>query len=113
MYLDALKALEHNDEYAFQLKKHTDELSNIYEYWNEMLNLSDLEENQKAFVEACRDGKMTCLLKQSAYCIIERLLNFHEYDLAQLYVTKYEEVGEKDFRIKNTKRLFIKVKRMM
>ena len=42
MYLDALKALEHNDEYAFQLKKHTDELSNIYEYWNEMLNLSDL-----------------------------------------------------------------------
>ena len=22
MYLDALKALEHNDEYAFQLKKH-------------------------------------------------------------------------------------------
>lgn len=103
MYLDALKALEHNDEYAFQLKKHTDELSNIYEYWNEMLNLSDLEENQKAFVEACRDGKMTCLLKQSAYCIIERLLNFHEYDLAQLYVTKYEEVGEKDFRIKKYK----------
>ena len=38
---------------------------------------------------------MTCLLKQSAYCIIERLLNFHEYDLAQLYVTKHEEVGEK------------------
>ena len=103
MYLDALKALGHNDEYAFQLKKHTDELSNIYEYWNEMLNLSDLEENQKAFVEACRDGKMTCLLKQSAYCIIERLLNYHEYDLAQLYVTKYEEVGEKDFRIKKYK----------
>lgn len=31
------------------------------------------------------------------------LLNFHEYDLAQLYVTKYEEVGEKGFRIKKYK----------
>lgn len=113
MYQGVLKVLGLNDEREFQLKKHTDELSNVYEYWNELLNLSNLEENQKAFVEACRDGKMTSLFKHSEYLIIERLLNFHEYDLAELYVEKHETAGEKGFRIKNTKRLFFKVKRMM
>ena len=56
MYQGALKVLGLNDEREFQLKKHSDGLSNVYEYWNELLNLSDLEENQKAFVEAyCLD----------------------------------------------------------
>ena len=110
MYLGALKVLGLNDERKIQLKKHTDELYNIYEYWNEMLNLSDLEENQKAFVEACRDGKMTCLFNQSTYLIIERLINFHEYDLAELYVTKHEKAGEKGFRIKKYKAIILQGK---
>lgn len=101
MYQGALKVLGLNDEREFQLKKHTDELSNVYEYWNELLNLSDLEENQNAFVEACRDGKMTSLFNHSDYLIIERLLNFHEYDIAELYVTKHEKAGEKSFGGKN------------
>lgn len=111
MYQGALKFLGLNDEREFQLKKHTNELSNVYEYWNEILNLSDLEENQKAFVEACRDGKMTSLFNNSDYLIIERLLNFHEYDLAELYVAKYEEAGEKDFRIKKYKAIILQGKK--
>ena len=69
-YQGVLKVLGLNDEREFQLKKHTDELSNVYEYWNELLNLSNLEENQKAFVEACRDGKMTSLFKHSELSLI-------------------------------------------
>ena len=111
MYQGALKALKLNDERELQLKKHSDELSNVYEYWNEILNLSDLEENRKAFIEACRDGKMTSLFNHSAYLIIERLLNFHEYDLAELYVTKHEKAGEKGFRIKKYKAIILQGKK--
>lgn len=111
MYQGALKVLGLNDEREFQLKKHTDELSNVYEYWNELLNLSDLEENQNAFVEACRDGKMTSLFNHSDYLIIERLLNFHEYDIAELYVTKHEKAGEKSFRIKKYKAIILQGKK--
>lgn len=111
MYQGVLKVLGLNDEREFQLKKHTDELSNVYEYWNELLNLSNLEENQKAFVEACRDGKMTSLFKHSEYLIIERLLNFHEYDLAELYVEKHETAGEKGFRIKKYKAIILQGKK--
>ncbi|BDZ76119.1 hypothetical protein [Claveliimonas bilis] len=111
VYQGALKVLGLNDEREFQLKKHSDELSNVYEYWNELLNLSDLEENQKAFVEACRDGKMTSLFSHSAYLIIERLLNFHEYDLAELYVKKHEKIGEKGFKIKKYKAIILQGKK--
>ncbi|MDM8236714.1 hypothetical protein [[Ruminococcus] torques] len=111
MYQGALKVLGLNDERESQLKKHTDELSNVYEYWNELLNLSDSEESQKAFVEACRDGKMTSLFNHSAYLIIERLLNFHEYDLAELYVKKHEKIGEKGFRIKKYKAIILQGKK--
>lgn len=111
MYQGALKVLGFNDEREIQLKKHADELSNIYEYWNELLNLSDLEENQKAFVEACRGGKMISLFNHSEYLIIERLLNFHEYDLAELYVIKHEKAGEKGFRIKKYKAIILQGKK--
>lgn len=111
MYQGALKALELNDVRELQLKKYANKLSNIYEYWNEMLDLSDLEENRKAFVEACRNGKMTSLYNHSAYLIIERLLNFHEYDLAELYVTKHEKAGEKGFRIKKYKAIILQGKK--
>lgn len=111
MYQDALKVLGLNDEREIQLKKHTDELSNVYEYWNELFNLSDLEENQKVFVEACRDGKMTSWFNHSAYLIIERLLSFHEYDLAELYVKKHEKIGEKGFRIKKYKAIILQGKK--
>lgn len=110
MYLGALKVLGLNDEREIQLKKYTDELYNVYEYWNEVLNLSDLEENRKAFVDACHDGKMTCVFNQSTYLIIERLINFHEYDLAQLYVTKHEKAGEKSFKIKKYKAIILQGK---
>ena len=111
MYQGVLKSLGLNDVRELQLKKHADKLSNVYEYWNEILNLSDIEENRKAFVEACRDGKMTCLFNHSAYLIIERLLNFQEYDLAELYVTKHEKTGEKGFRIKKYKAIILQGKK--
>lgn len=76
-----------------------------------MLNLSDSEENQKAFIEACRDGKMTSLFHNSEYLIIERLLNFHEYNLAELYLTKHEKTGEKGFRIKKYKAIILQGKK--
>ena len=84
---------------------------NVYEYWNELLNLADTEENQKAFVEACRDGKMTSLFHNSEYLIIERLLNFHEYDLAELYLKKHEKTGERGFRIKKYKAIILQGKK--
>lgn len=111
MYQGALKALGLNDERELQLKKHTDELKNVYEYWNEMLNLSDLEENRKAYVEACRDGNMTSLFKRSSYLIIERLLDFHEYNLAELYLTRHEKAGEEGFRIKKYKAIILQGKK--
>ena len=111
MYQGALNVLGLNDERNDQLKRHEDELSNVYEYWNELLNLSDTEENQKAFVEACHDGKMTSLFHNSEYLIIERLLNFHEYDLAELYLKKHEKTGERGFRIKKYKAIILQGKK--
>lgn len=111
MYQGALNVLGLNDERENQLKKHTDQLRNVYEYWNEVLNLSDSEENQKAFVEASRDGKMTSMFHNSEYLIIERLLNFHEYDLAELYLKKHEKAGERGFRIKKYKAIILQGKK--
>lgn len=111
MYQGALNVFGLNDERENQLKKHTDQLRNVYEYWNEVLNLSDSEENQKAFVEASRDGKMTSMFHNSEYLIIERLLNFHEYDLAELYLKKHEKAGERGFRIKKYKAIILQGKK--
>ena len=111
MYQRALNALGLNDERVVQLKKYADKLCKVYEYWKELLNLSDSEENQKAFVEACRDGKMTGLFSILGYQIIERLLNYHEYDLAELYVSKHEKAGEKGFRIKKYKAILLQGKK--
>jgi len=111
MYQRALNALGLNDERVVQLKKYADKLCKVYEYWKELLNLSDSEENQKAFVEACRDGKMTGLFSISGYQIIERLLNYHEYDLAELYVSKHEKAGEKGSRIKKYKAILLQGKK--
>lgn len=110
MYQGALKVLGLNSEREKQLKKHADDLKNVYEYWNEVLNLSDSEENQKNFVKACSDGKMTVLLQDSIYFLIERLINFHEYNLAELYLTNQEKTGEKGFRIKKYKAIILQGK---
>ena len=111
MYQGALNVLGLNDERKDQLKRHADELSNVYEYWNELLNLSASEENQKAFIEACCDGKMISLFHNSEYLIIERLINFHEYDLAELYLKKHEKTGERGFRIKKCKAIILQGKK--
>ncbi len=111
MYQGALKVLGFGKERENQLKNHTGELSNVYEYWNELLNISASDENQKGFVEACRDGKMTCLFHPSEYLIIERLLDFKEYDLAELYLMKHEKIGENGFRIKKYKALILQGKK--
>lgn len=103
MYLGALNVLGLQEEREKQLGKHSYELGQVYEYWNELLSLENSEDTQKAFVEACRDGKMTGLFTNSEHLIIERLLKYCEYDLAELYVAKHEKAGEKDFRIKKYK----------
>ena len=54
---------------------------------------------------------MTSLVKHSEYLIIERLLNFHEDDLAELYVEKHETAGEKGFRIKKYKAIMLQGKK--
>ena len=111
MYQGALKVLGLDDERRFQLKKHTNELNNVYEYWNELLDLFDSKENRKLFVEACSDGKMTCMFNNSKYLLIERLINFHEYSLAEEYVVKYEKIGEEGFNIKKYKAIILQGKK--
>lgn len=88
-------------------------MSSRFIYGNDDMieDIKTLEENQNAFVEACRDGKMTSLFNHSDYLIIERLLNFHEYDIAELYVTKHEKAGEKSFRIKKYKAIILQGKK--
>ncbi len=46
---------------------------------------------------------MTSLFYNSEYLIIERLLNYQEYALAELYIAKHERIGGTNYRIKKYK----------
>ena len=100
MYVGALKVQGLQEERELTLNKYSDILQCYYEYWNEMLDISQSEETQKAFIESCRNGKMTGMLIGSYIHMIERLLVLREYDIAELYVGKYKNLDDNDYRIK-------------
>ena len=103
MYQGALQALGFQNEREKQLRKHSDKLNQTYEYWNELLNIDTSKKTREEFVKACQKGKMTSLFYNSEYLIIERLLNYQEYALAELYIAKHERIGGTNYRIKKYK----------
>lgn len=103
MYLGALKILGEKEERMLILKKYSTKLQFTYEYWNEILDLDSSEQIQRQFIDACREGKMNGMLVASEYFIIERLLNFGEYDIADIYLQKREKIGESDYKTKKYK----------
>ncbi|SEA17823.1 hypothetical protein SAMN05216349_10638 [Oribacterium sp. KHPX15] len=100
MYISALSIANLNEEKEKQLKKYSNRLQHTYEYWTEIFTIDASEDMKQLFIEACRDGKMSGLFAGSEYRIIERLLHFGEYDIAEIYLRKHEKCGENNFRIK-------------
>ena len=103
MYLGALKELGEKEERKNILKKYSEQLQYTYEYWNEMLDIDSSEQIKGQFIDACREGKMNGMLVASEYFIIERLLIFGEYDIADIYLQKREKTGESDYKTKKYK----------
>ncbi len=107
MYMGALKVAALEEERKNQLAKYSDKLMLLYEYWNEMLDIDSSEQTQKDFVDACRDGKMSGIFGISEYSIIERLLQFGEYEVARIYLRKHEKIGDSDYKIKKYKAIIL------
>lgn len=98
MYIGALKVTGQKEELAAILKQYAERLQYTYEYWNELLDIDYSEKAHRDFIDACREGKMTGMFVTSEHLIIERLLNYREYDIAEIYLKKHERIGEKDYR---------------
>ena len=111
MYMGALKVEGLEEERKTQLAKYSDKLMHLYEYWNEMLDYDSSEQMQNDFVDACRDGRMSGIFGSSEYYIIERLLQFGEYEVAGIYLKKHEKIGDNDYRIKKFKAIILQGKK--
>ena len=98
MYIRALKVTGQKEELVAILNQYAERLKYTYEYWNELLEIEHSEQVHRDFLDACREGKMTGMFVSSEHLIIERLLSCGEYEIAEIYLKKYEKTGEKDYR---------------
>ena len=103
LFLGALHHIGDKESRNKYLEKYTPELNGTYEYWNEKLETDKSENTKLKFIEACKDGKMFFIFRQSIYLLIERLINYQMFSDAELYIKKAELLGEDGFRIKKCK----------
>lgn len=100
MFLGALRAVNENKKCMQFLDAYSEQYKGFYEFWNEKLKEDESENSRTQFFEHCQDGKMLCIFRQSLYLLIERLLNYRQYDEAEIYINKAELLGESDSRLK-------------
>ncbi len=85
IYIEGLIHNNRKDEALRVLNENRDIFQKYFEYWNSYLKVDNSDKVRNQFIELCRNDGLIYVNGHSACLLIERLLNFEEYDLAEKY----------------------------
>lgn len=85
IYTEGLIHNKQKDAALRVLNENRDIFQKYFEYWNSYLKLDNSDKVRNQFIELCRNDCLIYGNGHSACLLIERLLNFKEYDLAEKY----------------------------
>lgn len=87
-----VETLAHLDNRRAEVKIKLDEYKSIYgkyfEFWNVYLNIDSSVKEE--FIGLCKDNKIVYLSGHVGCILVERLISFEEYDLAEFYNNQLE-----------------------
>ncbi len=103
MFIRSLKSLGDDKERIKYLMKYKSQFSDIFEFWNEYLEMDSSDIAKNEFINNCQTWHINCLFSRSEELIIERLLQFQKYDIALHYIHRLEVKGGNIYKIKKYK----------
>ena len=83
IYVETLAHLNRAEEAKTNLLEYKSVYSKFFEFWNVYLNLDDLVKDD--FLELCKDNHIVYMTGHSGCVLVERLISFEEFDLAEFY----------------------------
>lgn len=83
--------------YLVEYKEH---FGFYFEYWVEYFRLNDSKVLIDEFVSICNEGKISSLLVDSDYRLIEKLIELKEYSIAKKYIHRLELQNRSEFLTK-------------
>lgn len=103
LFIGALREQEKTELIKEYLIEYKGEFDSYFEYWNEYLKVDYSKDMVDEFIAKCNEGDICFLFSESEYRLIERLLDFREYDVAKKYIHRLELHDRDKFQIKKYK----------
>lgn len=100
LFIGALREQEKNEFIKQYLEKYAKEFDSYYEYWSELLRLDSSKKRTDEFISKCNEDKIVFLFSESEYRLVEKLLDFDEYDVVKKYIHRLELHNRDKFLIK-------------
>ena len=88
MYIEELVHAHRSGDAISELNSHGSIYGKFFEYWNILLNLDKSKRDE--FIKLCKENRITYMSGYSGGILVERLLSFDEYDLAEFYNKRLE-----------------------
>ena len=106
IYAEALAHLNRISDAKTVLENYKKKYGNFFEYWNIYLNVEQSENLKEEFLALCQENKIRYTSGNSGCILVERLLTFKRYDLAEIY-NKQLEVQQINLSLSKKYKAFI------
>ncbi len=100
MYTGALHEVDDFQKLSSVLEGNKERYGNYYEFWNAYLAIDSSDMIINGFIEKCHGGKMTFLFEGGMWYLVQMLLKYKEYDLANEYSEKLKLFYGSTWRVK-------------
>ena len=104
VYVEELAHIDRNEDAKKYLLEYRDVYGKYFEFWNVYLNIDDSIKEE--FIGLCKENKIVYMTGHSGCILVERLIKFEEYELAEFYNNQLE-VQQTNFKLSRKFKAYI------
>lgn len=104
VYVEALAHLDRNEDAKKYLLEYREVYRKYFEFWNVYLNVDNSIKEE--FIGLCKENKIVYMTGHSGCILVERLIKFEEYELAEFYNNQLE-VQQTNFKLSRKFKAYI------